>query len=200
VIDWRTPFERWSSPNKRSSTAAPIGFFFCVCERVRNACGDAGAVGRLHDSRERCHEILLGGFQRCEVLGERRSEPVIGRGCGDRCRIEERQCHRIEFGDLEVIGPGSGPAERRLLHFVLQEIEVSVSSLLRAALQCAVDGAPTPGNTPSSSHAPLIMGRSTPSSPEAMPARSCARSSGCTGCRMWPWCRWRWAPRLGSTC
>ncbi len=26
VIDWRTAFERWSSPNTRSSTAAPSAF------------------------------------------------------------------------------------------------------------------------------------------------------------------------------
>jgi hypothetical protein len=42
-----------------------------------------------------------------------------------------------------------------------------------------------PGNTPSSSHAPPIMGGSSLRAGERCPARSCGRSSGCADCRMW---------------
>jgi hypothetical protein len=101
----------------------------------------AGAIGRLDYVFERGHKIFLRRFQRREVVGQRRSEPIIARRGGDGGRIEQRKRRRVELGNLEVVGAGCGPAECRLLHLVLQEIEGSVSSLRGIGLQRAVESA-----------------------------------------------------------
>ena len=135
------PVVMLSWPRMRSRTAGSGRIILRVGEGVRYAARRAGAVGRLHHVFEGRHEILLRRFQRCQVVGQRRSEPVIARRGGDGRRVEQRERRRVELGDLEVVGAGCGPAERRLLHLVLQEIEGSVACLRCIGLERAVDGA-----------------------------------------------------------
>ena len=84
---------------------------------------------------------LLRRFQRRQVVGQRRAEPVIGRRGRDRRGVQQRQGRGVELGDFEVVGAGGSPAEGRLLHLALQQVDVAVAGLRRIGLQGAVDRA-----------------------------------------------------------
>ena len=94
-----------------------------------------GTVGRLHDRLQRRHKLLLCRFEWREVVGERGTDAVIGRRGRDRRCVQQRQGGCVGLGDFEVVGAGGSPSEGGLLHFAVQQVDVSIAGLGCLALQ-----------------------------------------------------------------
>ena len=92
-------------------------------------------VGCLHDRLQRRHKLLLCRFERSEVVGQSGTEAVIGRRGRDRRRVQQGQGGCICLGDFEVVGAGGSPSEGGLLHFAVQQVDVSIAGLGCLALQ-----------------------------------------------------------------
>ena len=90
VIVLQDPVRQIRAAEHPGQTLPPprlLGISQGFAERRRRA----GSVRRLHDVSQRRHELLRPPFERGQVVGERRTEAVIGRRRRDRRCVQQRK-------------------------------------------------------------------------------------------------------------